>query len=201
MPLLSLAQLTVLAGTCAPGVAPATIAALAKVESGYETNSINDNTTKREYKAADKAEAVAIAQQLLKAGHSIDLGLMQINSQNFGWVGLTIEEAFEPCSSMKAAQTILTGFSQYNTGSPKRGFTNGYVAKVITAAAEIKTGGELPAANSIPAAPSVQAAIVTPKHPDWNVFPPDEDVLRTPQSSGPNPIEGEHDKSQEEVHD
>ncbi len=198
MPLLSLAQLTVLAATCAPGVAPATIAALAKVESGFETNSINDNTAKREYKAADKAEAVAIAQQLQKAGHSIDLGLMQINNQNFGWTGLTLEEAFDPCASMRAAEAILTGFSKYNTGSPKRGFTNGYVAKVITAAAEIKTGGELPSnPNALASLAPVTSA--APKQADWNVFPPDKDVPSIPQSSGPNPIEGEHDQ-QAEVH-
>jgi type IV secretion system protein VirB1 len=184
---LSLAQLTVLAGTCAPGVAPATIAALARVESGFETNAINDNTTKREYKAADKAEAVAIAQQLQNAGHSIDLGLMQINNQNFGWTGLTLEDAFDPCASMQAAQTILTGFSKYNTGSPKRGFANGYVAKVVAASAEIKTGVEPPPTIT------AQATVAAPKQADWNVFP-DDDVPSTPLSSAPNPTEGNHDQ-------
>ena len=191
MPLLSLAQLTVLAATCAPGVAPATIAALAKVESGFETNAINDNTTKREYKAADKAEAIAISQQLQKAGHSIDLGLMQINNQNFGWTGLTIEDAFDPCASMQAAQTILTGFSKYNTGSRKRGFANGYVAKVVDASAEIKTGVE--PASTITA----QAVVAAPKQEDWNVFP-DKDVPSAPQAATSNPSEGTNGT---EVHD
>ncbi len=85
-----------------------------------------------------------MARDLIAQGRSIDLGLGQINSANLQWLGLSIEAAFEPCANLKAAaQVLLSGYrpqegrrafdaalSRYNTGHPRRGLANGYVARV-----------------------------------------------------------------------
>lgn len=55
---------------------------------------------------------------------------MQINSANFGWLGLTMMDALDPCRSIAAGAEVLTAYSRYNTGSPTRGIKNGYAASV-----------------------------------------------------------------------
>jgi type IV secretion system protein VirB1 len=103
-----------------------------------------------------KPQAIALANALLANGANIDLGLAQINSKNLQWLGLSVDEAFDPCSNLRAAATVLeTGFrssrakgsqgqaalqmalSAYNTGNLSRGFENGYVQKVLNSAAHI----------------------------------------------------------------
>ncbi len=131
--ILPLAVVTTLAATCAPQVAPATLAAIAKTESGLDPFAIGDNTAHRSYHLVAKPEAVALAARLATEGHDLDLGLMQINQRNFGWLGLAADNAFEPCRSLAAGAAVLTAFSRYNTGSPRAGFENGYVARVLSA--------------------------------------------------------------------
>jgi type IV secretion system protein VirB1 len=87
----------------------------------------------------------------LEKGHSLDLGIMQINSKNLASLGMSVFDAFDPCRSVSAAQKILqfamaTGsseterqaallitLSRYNTGQPLAGIANGYVDEVIKA--------------------------------------------------------------------
>jgi type IV secretion system protein VirB1 len=78
--------------------------------------------------------------------HSVDLGLMQINSANLAPLGLSIADAFDPCRSMRAgAQVLQTDYraairdtlSRYNTGDPVTGIENGYVARVEASARTI----------------------------------------------------------------
>jgi type IV secretion system protein VirB1 len=129
---------------------------------------------------------VAKAAALIKAGRNIDLGLAQINNKNLSWLGLSLAEVFEPCTNLRAAARILqdgygrsnaarvgeqaalkTALSYYNTGHPARGFRNGYVAKVASAADQIvpAIGGAGPAGLS---EPSPSAPPETP--PSWDVF-------------------------------
>lgn len=140
---------------CAPTVAPITLASIARVESGKSSHALHNNTIGKSLIPADIAIAVKTASTWLAEGHSVDVGLMQINSGNFGWLGISVEDALEPCTSMAAAARILTeGFaggqteaqrqaslrvalSRYNTGSPERGFSNGYVGKVVAAARHV----------------------------------------------------------------
>lgn len=131
--ILPLVLLTNLAVTCAPQVAPATLAAVARTESDFQTLAIGDNTARRSYSPHDKSEAVALARQLMTEGHDLDLGLMQINQRNFGWLGLTVEDAFDPCRSIAAGAVVLTSLSRYNTGNPWAGISNGYVARILSA--------------------------------------------------------------------
>lgn len=145
-----LADLPVMIQQCAPGVGQTTMHAIIRTESGGHPWAIGDNTARLERQPATKEEAVATAKTLIAKGHSVDLGLGQINSKNLAGLGLTIDQVFEPCTNLAASATILTGayqravkqhgqgqqallaaLSAYNTGSLVNGFGNGYVQKVV----------------------------------------------------------------------
>jgi type IV secretion system protein VirB1 len=167
---------------CAPAVAPTQIAAIAKTESGFQTLAIHDNTTGQSYQPSDKNSGVTLAQTLLARGHSIDVGMMQINSANFGWLDLTLEDAFEPCPSIKAGAAVLTAISRYNTGDSRAGIANGYVKRVRTAEAKIK--------GIAPGEPTPQQSTKSGDRPphDSNVFPDEEpppEQGRTEQTESP----------------
>jgi type IV secretion system protein VirB1 len=83
---------------------------------------------------------VVAAAQRIAAGHSVDLGLMQINSGNLGLLGLTLGDAFTACKSVAAAARLLTLFSKYNTGSPTRGI--GYATRVMADVDGLRAGGD-----------------------------------------------------------
>ncbi|WP_370655722.1 lysozyme family protein [Paracraurococcus lichenis] len=99
------------------------------------------------------AEAVAVARRLLADGRDFDAGLGQINVRNWRWLGLDAETVFDPCRNVAASAAVLTAFSLYNTGTPGRGFANGYVQGVVAAGR----------ANA--AAPSAAAALPAPEQP------------------------------------
>lgn len=110
MAVLDPATILALAVQCSPvKVDPNLILAIARVESGYDPTRIsapNANGTR-------------------------DYGLMQVNTANFGWLGLTAETALDPCQSIRAGVRVLTSLSAYNTGKPTAGLDNGYVHKVV----------------------------------------------------------------------
>jgi hypothetical protein len=122
---------------CAPSVDPRMIVAIGQRESGLDPLTIHDNTTGRTL----HGEGVgAVAAQLIAAGHSVDVGLMQINSANLGMLSLPLRDAFETCQSIEAAAKLLALFSKYNTGSPTSGMANGYATRVMAAMDEVRTG-------------------------------------------------------------
>jgi type IV secretion system protein VirB1 len=184
--ILPLAVFVQLAGTCAPSVAPETLTAVARTESSLDPNAFLDNTTGRSYRPQDQAEAIRLAQPLLAAGHSIDVGLMGINTGNWGWLDLTLETAFDPCQNVRAGAAVLTAFSRYNTGHPTKGLRNGYVQRVVAnmgglgPAATRQTGN--PGASSPPrqspstaahppTAPKSRPAFQPAQPDDWKGFP------------------------------
>jgi type IV secretion system protein VirB1 len=139
---------------CAPNVAPSTLMAIIKVESGGRPLAMNVNGKQRLARQPNSpTEAVAWAHWLIERGHSIDLGLTQVNSRHLSRLGWPPEALFEPCWNIAAGALILTenytaaakkyglgqealraAISAYNTGNHKAGFTNGYVRKVSAAA-------------------------------------------------------------------
>jgi type IV secretion system protein VirB1 len=150
MTLLSFA-LAVLLRHCAPNIAPSTMAAIVRVESGGDPLAIGDNTTGRSYYPSDRASAEALARQLLKAGHSLDLGIAQIDSMNFAGFGVTPHGIFNPCINLSIGAKILSddyavavrrygngqialrhAIGMYNTGSLDAGAR--YVNRVLAAA-------------------------------------------------------------------
>jgi type IV secretion system protein VirB1 len=93
---------------CAPNVGAVTMSALVAYESGGNPYAVGDNTTRRSYAPAGRAAAEALAVRLLRAGHRIDVGYAQIDSDNFARLGLDPAVAFEPCVNVAAGARILT---------------------------------------------------------------------------------------------
>jgi type IV secretion system protein VirB1 len=115
---------------CAPAVDPHMIVAIGQRESQLDPLTIHDNTTGRVLHGDGVMQAAAT---LIAAGHSVDLGLMQINSSNLDLLGLPLRDAFSACKSAEAAAKLLALWSRYNTGSPTRGLSNGYAFRVMDA--------------------------------------------------------------------
>jgi type IV secretion system protein VirB1 len=136
---------------CAPAVAPSTMAAIVRVESGGDPLAIGDNTTRRSYYPRDRASAESLARRLLDAGHLLDVGIAQIDSMNFAGFGVTAHTIFDPCINLSIGATILSGdyafaarrygdgqvalrhaIGMYNTGRLNAGAH--YIARVVAAA-------------------------------------------------------------------
>jgi type IV secretion system protein VirB1 len=184
--LLDLALILSLSQACAPQVAPETLAAVAYAESRFNPNAIGVNRGPRPARAPrDATEAARVARSLLARGANLDLGVAQINSDNLGWLGLSVEAAFDPCRNLAAAGTVLragyrpvegvdrqttlrVALSRYNTGHPERGFRNGYVARVEAAAATLGLQVLRPV-EPLADAPPPQPSPPSPP-PDWDVF-------------------------------
>lgn len=191
--ILELATVVALANQCAPSVAPETLVSVVHAESHFDPFAIGVNA--RGVTAPEphsKDTAIAAARLLIGRGHNIDLGLGQINSSNLKWLGLSIEDAFDPCRNLAAAARVLSGnylsvvrsspsaeaaiataMSMYNTGSRTRGFGNGYVGRVYASSGIVipaMTGSTVrpgsPAVIPIPAveapAERPQAAVASP---------------------------------------
>ena len=117
--LLTLQMFLQLASVAAPSVAPETLAAFAQHESGLNSTALHDNTTGLTLKPATAEEAVALASSLLMQGHSLDLGIMQVNSANMQRAGLTVAGAFDPAQSIRAgAQILAAAYQQCRRGGP-----------------------------------------------------------------------------------
>lgn len=141
-----------LAQECAPHVPHQMLAAIVKTESAFRPLAIGVNGGNRlARQPANKPEAVATAKWLIDRGYDIDLGLGQINLRNLAKVGLTVEDAFEPCPNIRAVAKIyganlkwaqgagksgdaavLAALSAYNTGNFTGGLRNGYVQRVVS---------------------------------------------------------------------
>lgn len=134
---------------CGPDVSPATTLAIIEVESGGNPLAIGDNNLKRSFSPGTTKEAVNLAADLIAQGHSVDLGLMQINSMHLAPMKLSLEDVFDPCGNVQIGTTILAHFyrqhqtndpalslfkalSAYNTGRAWKG--TDYVNKILAAA-------------------------------------------------------------------
>jgi type IV secretion system protein VirB1 len=136
---LAIATVLGLAAQCAPSLDPQMLVGIAQHESALNPVVLHDNTTSRSYAPETVPEAIALAANLIHAqGHSVDLGLMQINSKNLDYLGLREADAFDACHSIRAAATLFRAISYYNTGSPTRGFANGYTASTIVSIQQVK---------------------------------------------------------------
>lgn len=195
--ILDVASLLSLAGACAPSVAPETLLSIVHTESRFNSLAIGVNSPGvRQPRPATKPQAIAAARGLIRRGYNIDLGLGQINSANLGWLGLSVEDAFEPCPNLAAAARVLatnyqavariapsrdhaiaTALSLYNTGDRRRGFRNGYVARVYASAsaviplirgmAPVTTASAIaPAASTF--APAPDTPVSAPVATGWN---------------------------------
>jgi type IV secretion system protein VirB1 len=151
---------------CVPDAPLSTVWAIAKVEFGYSPLAISINNPDKAASAlglaegtvaltrqpASLQEAVRWAKWLFARRLTVSIGLMQVNVDHLPQLGLSLEQAFEPCTNLRAGWTILNdkyrraaavlgkgqlalhvALSSYNSGSLTFGFENGYVEKVLTA--------------------------------------------------------------------
>lgn len=151
MDLLGWPALLSLAAECGPVVHPATTAAIIQVESQGNPLAIADNTLRTHYTPQTQAEAIHLTNQLHQQGHSLDIGMMQINTQWLRPHHLSLEKLFDPCfniavgtgilasayrdalrQSDDAATALTHALSIYNTGSPTAG--SAYVTRVMAVA-------------------------------------------------------------------
>jgi len=140
---------------CAPNVDPSTIQAIIRVESGGNRLAVNvnrKNGVAYPMPAGIKStgEAVSASLSAISAGHTVDLGYMQVNSANLKRLGYSVADMFDPCKNIRAGATILSAayaqalpkhgdeqaalraaLSAYNTGNFQRGFANGYVQRYV----------------------------------------------------------------------
>lgn len=171
----------VLAENCAPSVAPAIMEKLIRAESGFNRFAIGVNGADHQsYSPGSKEEAAQIARKLIAQGHSIDMGLGQINSANLEWLDLTVETVFDTCTNLAASEVVLRdgydrarkqgsdpqialhqALSAYNTGTFTRGFSNGYVERVM--------GGDV-AAPAEHQPQTTNASAPASAAPVWDVF-------------------------------
>jgi type IV secretion system protein VirB1 len=93
---------------CAPNVNPVTMGAVVQVESGGNSLALHDNTLHRSFAPSNETEAVDWANRLIALGHSVDIGLSQINSANLPKLNLSAVRAFEPCTNLHAGAAILS---------------------------------------------------------------------------------------------
>lgn len=148
-------DIAILLHQCAPAVAPGTLQAIIRTESGFNPLALHINGNMR-LKTAPRtvSEAVSWSGWLIDKGYSIDMGLMQINSGNLARLNMTTVEAFDPCQNIRAGASLLAweyrraarvdgrgtrallhAISAYNTGNWRSGVRNGYVARVARNAA------------------------------------------------------------------
>lgn len=180
---------------CAPNIAPVTLEAVIRVESGGNPLAINVNGLPvQPAPVATAAAAARTAESYIQLGYSVDLGLMQVNSRNLVALGTTVERVLDPCTNVRDGTAILTAdyaeaassrgdgqpalraaLSAYNTGSFYRGFANGYVARFYGPAGVPALAGGLrdtaaTAASAMRAAPSSSPPPPNPYTADTSVF-------------------------------
>ncbi|MCA8024760.1 lytic transglycosylase domain-containing protein [Burkholderia cepacia] len=171
-----------LAHDCAPQIAPATMAAIVRTESGFNPYAIGIVHGQLRRQPSNMAEAVATVHELEAGGWNFSVGLAQVNRANWPTFGLTAENAFEPCRNLAAGAAILhrcftaavtTGkfhartdyqadvqaalrasLSCYASGNFSTGYQTGYVQRVVeNAAAQASSDSFVPAIAPIPVIP------------------------------------------------
>ncbi|MFT0546085.1 lytic transglycosylase domain-containing protein [Allopusillimonas ginsengisoli] len=195
-----IAELAALALACAPNIHPLTLQALISHESRTRQYAIGVNRKGKHLQQQPRTltEATEAAQHLIDQGIDFDAGLGQINVRNWAWLNLDTKTVFDPCRNLEATQTVLAecyarslsrhkapqqalraALSCYNTGNFTRGFTNGYVGKVL-ANADIK----------VPAlAPLKEAA----SHPESDSASPKPQSTQNPGQKSSTQVQGTPD--------
>ena len=190
--------ITVLAQQCAPEIATEAVVPIIMTESRGDALQINVNKGPR-VRAASVIEGAAIVRRYMAAGYTVDVGLAQVNSSNFARLGVTVEQAFNPCTNLRLASAVLqhgyglasryyTGidaisatYSLYNTGTLTRGFGNGYVGRVWKAANALGSVREVPTLPaSQPTMSRAATAAVAPAgyHDSWVIGQVASDVIK-----------------------
>ncbi len=145
---------------CAAGVHHNTMQAIVRTESSFNPYAIGVVKGALKQQPRSLSEAVPAVKMLRAQGRNFSMGLAQVNMKNMGWLGLTDESIFDPCTNLAAGAKVLEGcfagakktggtpqeqlqkaFSCYYSGNYRFGFTKdfpgqpSYVQKVVSNAA------------------------------------------------------------------
>lgn len=105
--------ITQLVQQCVPGAPVHSMAAIIKVESSGNPLALFDNTTGRSIFPSDRAQATQILKSLIAKNHQVDVGIAQVDTENFTKTGLNIDNAFDACSNIRAGnQIFMAGYTQ-----------------------------------------------------------------------------------------
>jgi type IV secretion system protein VirB1 len=164
----------ILAQQCAPQVAPATLAAIVRTESGFNPYAIGVVHGHLVRQPQTLEEAIATTHSLEAQGWNYSVGLAQVNRANFAKFGLTLDTAFTPCRNLAAGAAILhhcfeaaqsatrttqqalrASLSCYASGNWVTGYRTGYVQRVAANAAitSIPATATMPGIAPIPVVP------------------------------------------------
>ncbi len=115
--------LTALIRACAPQVNPVTQAAVITVESSGDAWALHDDNDGRVYRPGSFRDAVRLATNLIagnrqrygKADAGVDVGVGQINSNNFANLGVDAGWMLHPCPNLRVSSTMIASayFTQY----------------------------------------------------------------------------------------
>lgn len=148
---MDIATFLAMAMACAPQVHPDTARAIVTVESSFNPYAIGVVGGALARQPSTRAEALATVKALHAAGWNYSVGLGQINVANFSRLGLTADSALDPCTSLRAMQSVLAecygrasasarpqaalrqALSCYYSGSFTTGMRHGYVGRVVAA--------------------------------------------------------------------
>ena len=212
---LSATEFRDLAKQCLPDAPLSTLRAIAKVESAYNPLAISINYPEKastslgfdegvlelSRQPASIREAVQWTKWFYARGLTVSIGLMQVNAEHLPALGLSLEQAFEPCANLKAGWTILNAkyraaaavigkgqlalhaaISSYNSGSPTAGFNNGYVENVLDATTPASS---IPPFGGLTVKP--QSALV-PQREYPQSIPPLQDTAQDDPNSAPTQV-------------
>ena len=99
--------LSVLSAQCAPEVAPKTMVAIVRVESGGDLLAMWNNTTGQRVVPANLRQAQAYLARAMAAGQKVDVGIAQVDTENFAAYGLNPDNAFDACTNLRVGGQIL----------------------------------------------------------------------------------------------
>lgn len=152
MPSLSIAAALAIAQSCVPPSVAPIVVGIGQHESQLQPYAIHDNQSGRSYYPDTAHQAAVIAHSLIAIGHgSLDMGIGQVTTANFGWLGLTVETALDPCRSFAAASAVL--FAKYNGNPPdsiKTKYAAGVTARIGAIDAGLKPSARQSDAISVP---------------------------------------------------
>ena len=143
--------LTLLLHQCVPEVAPRTMAAIVRVESGGDPLAMWNNTTRQRVLPSTLQEAQAYLSRAMALGQQVDVGVAQVDTKNFAAYGLSPANAFNACTNLRVGGQMLSAdyvravsrfgpgqmalfhaFEAYNSGALWG--DSGYANRILTAA-------------------------------------------------------------------
>lgn len=194
--ILAFATLAALLRTCAPAVSADTMRAIVAVESHGYSYAISDNTSGVAYCVpgarvypCSREQANAIAATATAHGHSIDVGLSQVNSGNFRSYKVTVADMLEPCANLRIGSTILANAyrnSTENFSDPRKALLHAIMAyntgSLYAGVSYVQAVVELAFADAGPTVPSI--AILGASEPALRRATPIKAAIRNAGTAG-----------------